>query len=294
MADRRARAAVFEETRFLTENEVRTHAKIGDRFVNGLLHTRPFYRMKPLPPAAVAVANDTDADTNADVALLTAPSLPPPVVVWETDTVTATFDVVRAAGVDKRVCVLNMASERVPGGGVKSGANAQEECLCRCSSLYASLTRDRRFYPLPDEGGLYSPDVCFFRAADHTVKAWDDCVFADVVSVAAIRRPELVKDGLDVDDWALTDTKIRGLLRVCAQRGAAILVLGALGCGAFKNPPHDIAALFRDTLLDREFHGRFERVVFAIIDNDHTQNFKTFSGMLRPLAPRSPLSVSMI
>lgn len=42
----------------------------------------------------------------------------------------------------KKVCVHNFASATNPGGGVTRGSSAQEECLCRCSTLYPCLNVD--------------------------------------------------------------------------------------------------------------------------------------------------------
>ena len=47
----------------------------------------------------------------------------------------------RCAG--KKVCVLNFASATNPGGGVTKGSSAQEEAICRCSTLYANLKEQK-------------------------------------------------------------------------------------------------------------------------------------------------------
>ncbi|KAF1928832.1 uncharacterized protein M421DRAFT_4669 [Didymella exigua CBS 183.55] len=172
------------------------------------------------------------------------------------------------------VLVLNLASERHPGGGWQTGAMAQEESLCYRSSLYRSL--HRAFYPLPSLSVIYTPSVLIIRAATtagHTLypdKALDLPV-ASVLSVAALRHPTLTADGArfaDPAQHAETKRKIRVSLRLAARMGHGRLVLGALGCGVFANPPTDVAQCFLQVFCEPEFQGGWwEDVVFAVMDN---------------------------
>ena len=56
------------------------------------------------------------------------------------------------AGAEK-VCCLNFASAKNPGGGFLGGSQAQEESLARASGLYASLQQTREYYEFHRQGG---------------------------------------------------------------------------------------------------------------------------------------------
>jgi uncharacterized protein (TIGR02452 family) len=190
---------------------------------------------------------------------------------------------------DSRPVVLNMASEKRPGGGFLSGASAQEEALCRRSALYLSIAdpfnadENRSWkYPIPTFGAIYSPDVPIIRNQQNAFVPAEDQVKLCFVSVPGVRRPKLVNNGtaLDPKNAKIAEEKIRNILRVCYFHQHKTIVLGALGCGAFCNPPQHIALLFRNVLKEPEFQGIFDRVVFAILDIAKTSNFKVFNDIL--------------
>lgn len=75
----------------------------------------------------------------------------------------------------KKVCILNFASATNPGGGVTKGSSAQEEAICRCSTLYANLKEQyawNAFYaphrrahdPLHNDDCIYTPGVMVFKS----------------------------------------------------------------------------------------------------------------------------------
>ncbi len=192
--------------------------------------------------------------------------------------------------------VLNLASRHHACGGYDAGAGAQEESLCRVStlsqSLYQHFDPSRRCvreaevpprgnaYPLDIRfGGIYSGDVTFFR---HGVKDGlglrDDPFRCGVVSVAALNFRENTRylngelkyrsadGGFTPEGDAIQMDKIRTMFRIALANGHDSLVLGAFGCGAFRLPPEAVAGQFGRALDEAEFCGRFRAVTFAILE----------------------------
>ena len=187
--------------------------------------------------------------------------------------------------------LLNFASAGHPGGGVESGARAQEETICRRSTLTRSLysfdssyaarygyaLQPGNHYPIASEySAVYSPCVTVFRKGL-------DCLLMEkpydvaVVTCAALNlrgkypikltadghMPQVAKD--------ITRNKIRTIFRIGLAYGHDSLVLGAFGCGAFKNPPAEIAKLFHEVMEEPEFKNKYRLITFSIIE-DHNSN----------------------
>ncbi|MFJ9174253.1 TIGR02452 family protein [Streptomyces sp. NPDC102360] len=171
------------------------------------------------------------------------------------------------------VAVLNFASARNPGGGYLNGAQAQEEALCRCSALYACLIEVPGFYAHHREHRdafysdrvIHAPAVPVFRddqgrLLDAPFEAGFLTSPAPNAGVIAQRTPERVHE-----IPAALAVRAERVLEVAAAEGYRRLVLGAWGCGVFRNDPGQVAGAFR-TLLEGRFAHHFEQVVFAVLD----------------------------
>ena len=188
------------------------------------------------------------------------------------------------------VAVLNLASWKSPGGGVMKGAGAQEEYLFRCTDYFRSLYQYMDYapqynivrnmkhsYPLNEQfGAVFSRGVTVFRGNEASgysflEKPWK----VNFIAVAAHRNPQIfMMDGeprLVPEEVTFMEDKVRSILRIALRNGQTTLVLGALGCGAFHNPPKHVAEIFKAVLAEDEFDGVFKAIYFAIID-DHNSN----------------------
>ena len=170
-----------------------------------------------------------------------------------------------------KVCVLNFASYTSAGGRFMEGNFAQEEALCHESFLYNVLSSEefKDFYKFNDlnknkglyrNRALYSKDV-YFR----------DGIPADVVTCAAAnyRTLERYKTGTKEENEEIMKERIEFLLNVISNFDADIVILGAWGCGVFRQDPCFISEEFRKALKTH----KFKKAVFAIKDEKTYEKF---------------------
>ncbi|SPT49761.1 TIGR02452 family protein [Actinomadura madurae] len=168
---------------------------------------------------------------------------------------------------------LNFASAKNPGGGFLNGAHAQEEGLARSSGLYESLRSAREYYDFHRAQGdllysdhmIYSPGVPVFR--DDAGRLLEEPYEIAFLTSAAPNRGA-IRDAAQAERIpAVLRLRARKVLAVALANGHGRIVLGAWGCGVFRNDPAEVAGVFAEALRPGgEFAGRFEHVVFAVWD----------------------------
>ena len=203
------------------------------------------------------------------------------------------------------VVVHNFASASNPGGGVVKGANAQEECLCRCSGLYFNLnSKDmwNGFYqphrnahdPIHNDDIIFTPGVTVFKTDSAMPKLMpeSDWYDVDVITCAAPNlrnkpsnqynngdgyRPIIMKDK---ELLALHEKRLRRILEVALSEGCDTIILGAFGCGAFENNPEVVALAYRNVI--KEYLNAFKNIEFAVYCSlRDDSNFRIFDRVLK-------------
>lgn len=186
---------------------------------------------------------------------------------------------------------------------MKTGSSAQEESLCRCSTLYPTLTQDwlwNQYYQknrdahenLHTDACIYSPGIVICKTDDSYPERMEqkDWVTADVISCAApnLRKrpgnshnPEYGRAVTisDADLYELHLKRAKHIMHIAATNGAEALVLGAFGCGAFANDPKVVAEAYRDALSD--YRQYFRLIEFAVYCRpSETANYDAFREMI--------------
>lgn len=195
---------------------------------------------------------------------------------------------------DDKVAVLNFANAYTPGGGVREGARAQEECLCRSSNLYAALTLPylmKNYYKwnsvntgdMGTHAVIYSPGVTVFKSDEDIPVNLGEWFRVDVITCAAPyydvnKKHPVTEERLQ----QVFHDRIRNILEVAAANDVDVLILGAFGCGAFNNPPQLVAETFRQLLVGKGYGRFFKRIVFAIKKNDEMNtNYQAFLSVFQ-------------
>lgn len=210
----------------------------------------------------------------------------------------------RLAAAGWPVAALNFASAKHPGGGFLNGAEAQEENLARNSALYASLTSvaARDFYGKP-KSALYADNLIYSpgcpvirdgRTGALLPQTWQCSFITAAAPNAGIAR---VRGFSDSEITATLRERADRVLGVAVERGHTAIVLGAWGCGVFKNEPDTVAQVFAQ-LLREKYAGRFAYCSFAVCGPEANRAaFAMHFGregrmLIRPLAPPTELFLS--
>lgn len=197
-----------------------------------------------------------------------------------------------------KVAVLNFANPEHPGGGVQNGAMAQEECLCRSSNLYACISAQNVFNdyyqyhrelrnPFYSDRLIYTKNVIVFKddSAIPMLLPKEEWFAVDVVTCAA---PYLAKRKYTNTEALLRLFKgrIKNILEAARDNEVDIIILGAFGCGAFKNPPLIVAQAFEEIIREENYRGDFKQIVFAIKPTgENCPNVSVFSSTFDMYAP---------
>ena len=184
----------------------------------------------------------------------------------------------------QKIGVLNFASAKNPGGGFLKGAQAQEESLARSSALYRSLLKCPEYYDfhrshkslLYSERIIYSPDCPVFRNDEGTLL--EEPYLVDFITSPAPNAGEIRRNQAKDVEKIREVLYSRGakLLSLAVYHECDALVLGAWGCGVFKNEPSMVAQMFADFLLPNgQFWGRFKSVLFSVLDSSKQRRIFT-------------------
>ena len=191
------------------------------------------------------------------------------------------IDIIQAiTRTNQKYGVLNFASAYHPGGGFLNGSLAQEESLCFGSNLYVTQLRfQKEFYDYHQsiktkcysDTMIYSPDVVYIR--DEQYAYLPEPKLADIITSPAVNLGVALSRGEDEEAcYRMMKTRMRKILMLFYEMGNTHIILGAFGCGVFRNDPKRIAQIWKELLIDEDMKSGFHEILFAVYDKSKTQN----------------------
>jgi uncharacterized protein (TIGR02452 family) len=235
---------------------------------------------------AAAAASGATFPPSHVFALPPAGALPGAVEITGETTIGALHRLVAIEGEPNSVG-LNFANPEEPGGGFLRGAVAQEEAICRCSTLYdLLLTQPEMYVKVAENDGLYTDYMSLIRDVpiirDDQYEFLEKPFLASFITCAApiaFMYQEVSSDERRL--YNALEVRIRKIVQCAIVGGFTNVVLGAFGCGAFGNSTENVAAMFKKVLIDENLKSYFRKIVFAIYtppDSPQTGFFKAAFG----------------
>ncbi len=202
-----------------------------------------------------------------------------------------------------KTAVLNFANPHYPGGGVQNGAMTQEECLCRSSNLYACISAQNVF----DSFYLYNRNIGDDFFSDRLIYTKGVTVFKNDDDIPQL-MPENEWFRVDVitcsapylggrkytNEAALKElfkSRIRNIFEAALDNGVEVMILGAFGCGAFKNPPGLVAKAFHEVIDEDHYSNYIRKIVFAIKRIVNDDNYHAFDEEFSPYESPATLKI---
>jgi uncharacterized protein (TIGR02452 family) len=206
--------------------------------------------------------------------------------IWNCSTIKA----IEKSNKELKTAVLNFASAKNPGGGFLGGASAQEESLARSSSLYASQTKNREMYEynrsqstfLYSDYMIYSPETLFWF--DDNRYTFETPFIVDVITSPAPNKGAMLQHNRK-DEIAQIETvfksRIEKVLALAVVNEVESIILGAWGCGVFRNESSEVAKYFKE-VIESNFKNSFKEITYAIYDSSEKKaNYLAFEEALK-------------
>lgn len=205
-----------------------------------------------------------------------------PIIVNNLSTIGATIEIHKNNSYS--ICILNFADPFKPGGGYLNGRSPQEETICRQTLLYPTLLQSQMYsFNQANPATVYLYDTMIYSANVHVIRddnyleLNENTFMVNVISAPAVDNR---KNSMFYSSEEIMERRIRKIISLAIDKKNDAIVLGAFGCGVFKNDPDVVSQIFKKILVDEGLKDFFNLVVFPIYKNEvNYEAFKDTFGL---------------